>query len=84
MTNNELFNTHQFVKDLKEAGMDEKQAEILADNQLSMLQTQIATRADIYKMKAELESKIDRGTSRILAVMGVGFAFLGLLVAFGA
>lgn len=83
MIKTELFNTHQFVKDLKAAGMDEKQAEVLAENQLHILETQLATRADIYNMKVELETKIEKGTSRILAVVGVGFAFLGLLVAFG-
>lgn len=51
MQKTELFNTHQFVKDLTKAGMNEKQAEILADHQLAMLETHIATKADIVNLE---------------------------------
>ena len=34
MQKTELFNTHTFIKELVNAGMDEKQAEVLAEHQL--------------------------------------------------
>ncbi len=72
----ELFNTHQFVKDLKAAGMDEKQAEVLAEHQLVMLETHIATKADILDLKKDIaefkaESKKDMEWIKKL-LLGVG------------
>ncbi|ENP0827777.1 hypothetical protein ACCI36_005033 [Vibrio parahaemolyticus] len=68
MIKTELFNTHQFVKDLKAAGMDEKQAEVLADHQLAMLETHIATKADISNLETrtiELTGKVNTVESRM-------------------
>ncbi|HAV1495254.1 TPA: hypothetical protein JG847_004915 [Vibrio parahaemolyticus] len=68
MIKTELFNTHQFVKDLKAAGMDEKQAEVLADHQLAMLETHIATKADISNLEnrtIELTGKVNTVESRV-------------------
>jgi hypothetical protein len=58
MQKTELFNTHSFIKELKSAGMDEKQAEVLADHQLSMLETQIATKADMVDVKEHVSSEL--------------------------
>lgn len=76
MMKTELFNTHQFVKELKAAGMDEKQAEVLADHQLAMLETHIATKADILDLKKDIaefkaESKKDMEWSKKI-LLGVG------------
>ena len=54
----ELFNTHTFIKDLVESGMEEKTAEVLAENQLAMLETQIATKADMYDVKSHITSEL--------------------------
>ena len=55
MINTELFNTHNFIKSLVKAGMDEKQAEILAEHYLTMFETQ----EQLNDVRKELTSKID-------------------------
>lgn len=54
----ELFNTHTFVKELVESGMKEETAEVLAENQLAMLETQIATKADMYDVKSHVSHEL--------------------------
>ncbi|GAL21788.1 hypothetical protein JCM19235_1610 [Vibrio maritimus] len=54
----ELFNTHSFIKELTSAGMDEKQAEVLADHQLALLETQIANKADMVDVKEHVSSEL--------------------------
>ncbi|MFA0077694.1 hypothetical protein AB4427_05980 [Vibrio artabrorum] len=56
MQKTELFNTHTFIKELVNAGMDEKQAEVLAEHQLSMLEAHIATKADIADVKQDIST----------------------------
>ena len=51
------FDTHRFVKRLTtEGGFTEKQAEILADEQVAVLNANLATKADIEAVKAEIEA----------------------------
>ena len=50
----ELFDTHAFVKSLMKVGMKEEQAEVLAQNQLAVLETHIATKADMSKLDKKL------------------------------
>ena len=41
------FDTHRFVKRLTGAGMDERQAEVLADEQVALLNANLATKAEL-------------------------------------
>lgn len=88
MIKTELFNTHQFVKDLKAAGMDEKQAEVLAENQLAMLDTHIATKADVLDLKRDIaefkaESKKDtEWMKRLLLGIGIAVGFAAVKYVF--
>ncbi len=51
------FDTHRFVKRLTtEGGFTEQQAEILADEQVAMLNANLATKADIEAIKADIEA----------------------------
>ncbi len=50
------FDTHRFVKHLTESGFTEKQAETLAEEQVALLNTNLATKADIEAVKAEIEA----------------------------
>ncbi len=49
------FDTHKFVKHLTESGFTEAQAEALAGEQVAMINSNLATRADIVEVKADLE-----------------------------
>ena len=49
------FDTHKFVKHLTENGFTEQQAEALADEQVNLLNTNLATKADILALKADIE-----------------------------
>ena len=54
------FDTHKFVKHLTENGFTEQQAEVLAEEQVNLLNTNLATKADIESLrlatKADIES----------------------------
>ena len=48
------FDTHRFVKRLTEAGMPTCQAEVLAEEQVALLDTHLATRQDIVPLKQDV------------------------------
>ena len=50
------FDTHRFVKRLTENGFTERQAETLADEQIALLNANLATKADIAEVKAGIEA----------------------------
>ena len=70
------FDTHAFIKRLTIAGMPEAQAEVLAEEQTKLIETQLATKADLNLLKHELTIRV--GTM-IMALGGVLVAikFLG-------
>ena len=73
------FDTHKYVKRLTTAGMPEPQAEIIADEQRSLIEDQLATKQDIEELRAatshdiaevkrdieELRAEVKGGKSRI-------------------
>ena len=50
------FDTHRFVKRLTECGFTERQAETLADEHVGLLNANLATKADIAEVKAEIQA----------------------------
>ncbi len=48
------FDTHRFVKHLTENGFTEQQAEVLADEQVHLLNTNLATQVDIAAVQREI------------------------------
>ncbi len=50
------FDTHRFVKRLTASSFTEEQAETLADEQISLLNGNLATKADILEVGAEIEA----------------------------
>lgn len=50
------FDTHKFVKHLTENGFTEQQAEVLAEEQVNLLNSNLATKADIFALKADIET----------------------------
>jgi len=52
------FDTHRFVKRLTESGFTRKQAETLADEQVALLNANLATKSDIAALKAEFKADI--------------------------
>ncbi len=59
MTEAIAFDTHRFVKNLTASGFTEEQAEALANEQVQLLNSNLATKADILAIKGELEAKIE-------------------------
>ena len=50
------FDTHRFVKRLTESGFTELQAETLAEEHVALLNANLATKADIAKVEAHIET----------------------------
>lgn len=50
------FDTHKFVKHLTEKGFTEEQAEALADEQVGLLNSNLATKAETAKVQREIEA----------------------------
>ena len=50
------FDTHRFVKRLTDSGFTERQAETLADEQVALLNANLATKADIAAANAGIEA----------------------------
>ena len=48
------FDTHRFVKHLTDNGFTERQAETLADEHVALLNANLATKADLAAVKADL------------------------------
>ena len=71
-----VFDTHAFVKELAEAGMPEKQAEVLARSQATLINERLATKQDLKEL--ELRLTIRLGSMMVVAI-GVVAALVKLL-----
>ena len=56
MTEAIAFDPHRFVKRLTESGCTEKQAETLAEEHVALLNTNLATKADVARIETDIES----------------------------
>lgn len=56
MTTVVAFDSHRFVKNLVQNGFSLKQAEVLAEEQITLLNENLATKVDIEKVRAEIEA----------------------------
>ena len=50
------FDTHRFVKHLTENGFTEQQAEVLADEQVHLLNSNLATQADVAAIHQDIDA----------------------------
>ena len=56
MTEAIAFDSHRFVKNLTACGFTEKQAEVLASEQVRLLQGNLATKADVEGVRVEIQT----------------------------
>ena len=70
------FDTHRFVKNLTASGFTEQQAEALAEEQVQLLSSNLATKADIEAVKVDLLKWM------ISAMIAQGTLVVALVVAF--
>ena len=54
------FDTHRFVKRLTESGFTEKQAETLAEEHVALLNANLASKADVAAVKADI-ARVEAG-----------------------
>ena len=54
------FDTHKFVKRLTENGFTERQAEVLADEHVNLLNSNLATKADIESLRQATKVDIEK------------------------
>ena len=71
-----VFDTRAIVKELAEAGMPEKQAEVLARSQATLINETLATKQDLKEL--ELRLTIRLGSMMVVAI-GVVAALVKLL-----
>ena len=71
-----MFDTHAFVKELTQAGMPEKQAEVLAHSQTKLIDEKLATKQDLKELELRLTLRL--GSMMVVAI-GVVAALVKLL-----
>lgn len=49
-----IFDTHRFVKNLTACGFTEQQAEVLAEEQVNLLESNLATKTGLVAVKADI------------------------------
>ena len=69
------FDTHRFVKHLTETGFTEAQAEALAQEQVMLLNTNLATKADLARVEAALKADLARVEAALKAGLRPGRMF---------
>ena len=75
-----VFDTHAFVKELTQAGMPEKQAEVLARSQATLIDEKLATKQDLEELELRLKHDQTLRFGSMLAVaVGVVVALVKLL-----
>ena len=67
MNNAITFDTHRFVKHMTKAGFTEQQAEAMAEEQVSLLNSNLATEASLAKVDADLKAEIARVENELKA-----------------
>ena len=79
-----VFDTHAFVKELAEAGMPEKQAEVLARSQATLIDEKLATKQDFKDLEVRLRRDMKelelRLTKRLGSMMVVAIGVVAALV----
>ena len=83
-----VFDTHAFVKELADAGMPEKQAEVLARSQATLINETLATKQDLKELEdrlrrdlKELELRLKHDlTIRLGSMMVVAIGVVAALV----
>ncbi|EHI49763.1 hypothetical protein HIMB100_00000430 [SAR116 cluster alpha proteobacterium HIMB100] len=81
-----VFDTHRFIKRLVETGMDERTAEVLAEEQISLLNSNLATKFQLTEVDMRLSariSEVEAGLLKKLAELETRLLkwMVGLLVA---
>ena len=79
-----MFDTHAFVKELTEAGMPERQAEVLARSQATLIDEKLATKQDLDALESRLKRDMKelelRLTLRLGSMMVVAIGVVAALV----
>ena len=82
MTEAIAFDAHRYVKRLTDCGFTEQQAETLADEQIALLNGNLATKADIEALRQETRATIESVKSDLLKwLFGALIAQGGVIVA---
>ena len=78
------FDTHRFVKRLTQCGFTERQAETLAEEHVALLNANLATKADIARVEAGVETLRQETKAEIAAAKAGLLKWLfGALIAQG-
>ena len=67
----EVYDRHEYIKDLTGAGLDEQQAEAIAKGAVQVQENTLATKADIAWLRTELAKQESRLTNKMYAAMAV-------------
>lgn len=78
------FDTYAFVKKLKDAGMPEEQARILAETHAELIEERLATKRDLKELEGNLQRDMKemelRLTIRLGGLMIAGFSVLAAII----
>ncbi len=78
-----IFDTHAYVKKLRDAGVDERQAEVQADALVSLVEDRLATKKDLSEVETNLKRDMKEMELRMVIKMGAMIlASVGLIIGF--
>ncbi len=71
---NAAFDTHAYVKRLTGAGMPEPQAEVLAEEQSRLIESELATKRDLKELETALKRDMKELETRLEGQIAAGLA----------
>lgn len=75
------FDTLQFAKKLKEAGVPERQAEVQAEAMAEIIEERLATKLDLEKLEAKIDLKIAELKAELIKwMLGVSLAQAAIII----
>lgn len=75
-----VFDTHQYIKKLREAGMPEKQAEVQSEALKEIIDNNLATKNDIEKLSNKIERLELTLTIKFGALMVIAVGVLAAII----
>ena len=77
-----IFDTHKFITKMTKVGMPQPQAEALAESNVEVMETTLATKQDLKDIEAKLTSKIEKAKIKTIGIITTIMVGLAAIMAY--